>query len=235
MQKPLYVLAAAPCEPSRLKGVFESGEGSVMEILKNPGQLRYAGWDLQTLNTPRIIKGECLEVKSGKRKLIRLYEDGTLIVRVPADQSFLGWGQDEDAFMKKPRLNPITIVEFTYNFVDFYKKLVPHFITKPTKIKFRVKLKNTLIETERIYLTPYGVGTVAWDFDDDRHYAPKEEMIENIDIEVDNLLRSPAHVAYQLVERLYLWFGLEPKEIPYASKDNEGNRFIDAEKIKKIK
>jgi hypothetical protein len=41
-------------------------------LLENPGSLRYAGWDLETRDTARIVKGEYLEVSLGDLKTIQL-------------------------------------------------------------------------------------------------------------------------------------------------------------------
>lgn len=233
MKPPFYILAATPVETSKLKRFFESGEDSVISLLQSPGEIRYAGWNLQTFDTPRIIKGEYLEVRNGDRKLIKLYEDGTLILRALADNNFLGWGQDRDSFIKSPRLNPIAVVELTYSFVDFYKNIASRFLIKPNSIKFRVDLKNTFIDGAKLYLTPYGLGTYAWHFNDDKHPAPSNEMEREVEVSLDSLSESPSHVAYELVQKVYLWFGLEPKEIPYVAEDEKGRKFIDIEKIKK--
>ena len=74
----------------RVKNLFDAG--SVKALLENPGSLRYAGWDLETRDTARIVKGEYLEVSLGDLKTIQLYEDGMLLARAKADEEFLAWG-----------------------------------------------------------------------------------------------------------------------------------------------
>ena len=233
MSKPFYILAAVPMQSVQLKSFFEQGEGSVMTLLQNPEKLRNMGWDLQTLDIPRIIKGEYLEVRSGERKLLNLYEDGTFIMRAVADYTFLGHGQGEEAFKKKPRLNPLAIIEVTYNFINFYKKLISHFEVKPTTIKFKTELKNTYLEEDKkLYLNPGGVKDFDWPFDDDPHKAPEEHMANKEIIKAtDDLLDLSPYVAYELIEKLYLWFGFNPNKIPYTSLGKHQKRFIDEGKI----
>lgn len=125
-KKPLYILAAAPHEPSKLK-LFESGPGSISDLLLRESGIRYAGWDLSTGDKPKIIKGEHLETKIDEVKKINLYEDGRFVCWFAADPNFLAWPSKEEDFLKKPRLNPLAIIETTYNFVNFYKKLIPFF------------------------------------------------------------------------------------------------------------
>lgn len=231
MSKPFYILAVAPMQPSTINKFFEPGEGSVTELLKHPEKLRNMGWDLRTLDTPRIVKGEYLQVRNGERKLINLYEDGTLIFRALADHTFLGHGQGEEGFKENPRLNPMAVIEVTYNFVDFYKKLVFYFSSKPIDVKFKVEFKNAFFGGKKIYLNPYGLKSLEWRDDYDQHLASEENMSKEIIVKVEDLLNSPAHVAYELVQKLYLWFGFDPNKIPYTSKDEEGKRFIDVKKI----
>ena len=231
MSKPFYILAVAPIQPSTINQFFEPGENSVMELLKHPGKLRNMGWDLRTLDTPRIVKVEYLQVRNGERKLINLYEDGTLIFRALADHTFLGHGQEEKKFKENPRLNPMAVVEVTYNFVDFYKKLVFHFSSEPITVKFKVEFKNASFGGKRICLNPYGLKNYSWQYNWDGRLAPEENMSKEIIVNVEDLLNSPAHVAYVLVKELYLWFEFDPSKIPYTSKDEEGKRFIDVKKI----
>lgn len=231
MSKPFYILAVAPMQPSTINKFFEPGKSSVMELLKHPGKLRNMGWDLRTLDTPQIVKGEYLQVRNGERKLINLYEDGTLIFRALADHTFLGHGQEEKRFKEKPRLNPMAVVEVTYNFVDFYKKLVSHFSSKPIDLKFKVEFKNASFGGKRICLNPYGLKSFEWRINRQGRSAPEENMSKEIIVKVEDLLNSPDRVAYVLVQKLYLWFGFDPNKIPYTSKDEEGKRFIDVKKI----
>ncbi len=211
-----------------------------MHLLQNPSSFRYAGWDLETLDTPRIVKGEYLEVRNDKRKIITLFEDGTLIAKTAADDTFLSWGSKRNG--KGPYLNPVALIEFTYNFVNFYKDLLPHFDKKPKKFNFRVELNDAIRvddqnskHEEKLGLVPYGINAYSWRWGLDLQDAPESNMKKDIDATVEELENFMPYVVYKIIEKVYLWFGLSSEKIPYISQDNKGDRFIDIEQIKKIK
>ncbi len=234
-KKPLYILAAAPYGSSKLK-LFEAGAGSISELLMRENGFRYAGWDLSTGDKPKIVKGEYLEAKIDGSKKINLFEDGRFICSVAADHNFLAWPLNEEQFFKKPRLNPIAIAEITYNFVNFYKKLLPFFIKIPDKFRFVIQFKNAFLdENTRIYLVPGGLKSIEWLIDGDKYLAPEDNMDKYEDLDLNILAEKKAHVAYLIVEKLYLWFGLEKDCIPYVSKDSNGEDIIDIDKIIKEK
>lgn len=235
MKKPLYILSVIPVESSTLKKIFEFKKDSIKELLENPGQLRPMGWDLNTLDTARIVEGEYLEVRNGERKLINLYKDGTLILFASADETFLSWGQREGSFKEDPRLNSVAIIELTYNFVDFYKKLIPHFSIKPTSINFRIKIKNAFFNESELYIVPYEVNTFGWLTASTKYPAQKKDMEAVLLCSVDNLINLPAYVAYLIIEKIYLWFGVPINKIPYVSTDEVGKRSINIERIKNPK
>lgn len=234
-KKPLYILAAAPYEPSKLK-LFESGSGSISDLLLREGGIRYSGWDLSTGERPKIIKGEYLETKIDEVKKINLYEDGRLVCWVAADPNFLAWPSKEEEFLRKPRLNPLAVIEITYNFVNVYKNLIQYFITTPQKIRFVIQLKNAFLNHDaKLYLVPGGLNSIEWLTDRSRYPAPESDMDKNVDVDINALKEEKAHVAYLLIEKLYLWLGMDIDCIPYVSKNDKGESIIDIDKIRSKK
>jgi hypothetical protein len=225
---PHFVYAMVPRGASSFKNFFEAGP--IHELLEKPGELRYACWDLNTRDQAKIVKGEFLELKSGERKLIRLYEDGSLIVRADASESFLGWGRGEVEFKQKPRLNPVAVVEFTYNFVNLCAKLVKFLEPNPKSVGIRVEIRNAFFENSKLYMIPYGTGTYAWLFDDEQYKAPESSMVREIDVSIDELASRPGTVAYSLAEKIYTWFGISTEKIPYVSAEGD-KKFVDPQKI----
>lgn len=65
--------------------------------------------------------------------------------------------------------------------------------------------------------------------------TPDSDMQKEIEVDTDDLLHSPPHVAYRLIEKVFLWFNNEVNKIPYIAQDTDGNRYIDVEQIKKIR
>lgn len=230
MKKPIYTLSAIPKENIKLKNIFEFGKNSVQELLENPGRLRPMGWDLNTKDKARIEKGEFLEVRNGERKLINLYEDGTLILLAAADETFLGWGPRDLPFNEDARLNVLAVTELTYNFVSFYTKLIQFFTSAPQEISFRMKLKNAFLDnSHRLYIVPQEINTIPFK----KYEAKSSEIEEIVPVKSEELLDSPQYIAYKLIRKVYFLFNIPENKIPYTLKDEKDRRVIDVEKIKK--
>src|SRR6266849_503363 len=110
--RPVFVYSMS-ARGTAFKNFFEPGE--LKKIIENPGQFRPSGWDLITRDRARIVKGQYFEVSSAERKRIRVYQDGSVIVRVYGDEDFLSWGQNKNNFQQSPRVNTIALIEFTLN------------------------------------------------------------------------------------------------------------------------
>ena len=81
----------------------------------------------------------------------------------------MGWGRDSEKFLESPRLNPIALIEVTYNFVLLFKELVSYFDKKPSKVKLIARFKNVVLDNgKKVYLNTYNVGIFDWEFDDDK-------------------------------------------------------------------
>lgn len=225
MKKPTYILAAAPNEPSNLKGMFELGKGTIMDLLEHPPEKRYAEWGLNTSERSRVGKGRYLEIGNKEEKLIRLYGDGTLIVQALADESYLGWSY------KGLQLNPLGLVEFTYNFAEFYAKLLPFFLKMPKSFRFQICFFNAFSGNRKLSLAPGPIGFFSLPID--IRQAPENELRGYLDeISGDNLRQSPGRVTFQLLQQVYHWFGFSSdSQIPYTKSDNESQPIIDYQYI----
>lgn len=231
-ESPKLIIACAPTEAALLRGFFDSGENSVMGHLERPGELRYAGWDLQTLDRAKIVKGEAWEVQNGQRKILRLYEDGTFIASVSAGYDFLGWGKSADDFAIKPRINPIAVVEFVYNFTNFYKELLSYFESKPRKLRLRLDLRNMVIDGHAMFVIPHEINTIGWSSDDSRYAIDGNDAAFSLDVDTTDLSAAPAAIAAKILERFFRLFGVPADHIPYVKKEND-IRQVDLAKILK--
>lgn len=68
----------------------------------NVPRFRWGSFDVSVPAVARPRPDDSLEVGWPDRKLLRLYQDGTLFFRAAADQEFLGWGQDREQFKEFP-------------------------------------------------------------------------------------------------------------------------------------
>jgi hypothetical protein len=226
---PVFLYSMVPVETTSYRKFFE--RGPLWEVLEKPGQLRYAGWDLTTHGQPRIVKGEYLELTSAERKRIRVYEDGSVFVRVSADQDYLSWGLNDAQFKEMPRLNTLAVIEFTLNFCKFCSGLVVHMDPEPSQVELTIEIRNAFLGESKLFLIPHAVSTNWFRYTDDRHSAPAPSANRRIRVPIEQLKSRPDVVAFLLTQRLFLWFGLTPDRIPYASADGD-LKFIDELQIK---
>lgn len=234
-KEPLYIIIAKPLGSCKINNFFSADVGGVKHLLEHPGGLRYAGWDLETLDNAMLVKGEYYEVVNGDRKKIHLYEDGTLVVRVSANQNFLGWGRNSDSFLDSPRLNPVALIEFTYNFIYFYSRLISFFDNNPKEIRFITQLKNTFLsEDKKLYLNPYEVGSLHWGSNDYSKESQEDSMEREVLFSSQQVVENSTRCSYELIKKVYNWFGIIDEDIPLKTKDKEGFDIIDVEKIKKL-
>jgi hypothetical protein len=216
---PFFVFSMVPMQRTAFKTFYESGP--LKTLLEQPGNLRYAGWDLTSSGAATLVKGEYLEVKAGERKVFRLYEDGSFVARVSAGEDFLSWGQNQQGFQQNPRLNPLAIIEFTFNFVRFCAQLLEYLSPRPTSFSFQIELRNAFIDGTRLYLVPYGVASHAFVFGGERYNAPAEHMRKHLEVNASDLVGAPHAVAFLLVQKIYSWFGITSEKIPYVSQMGE--------------
>lgn len=230
--RPVFVFTARPNEEARLPGLF--GDGPIRRLLEDPGGLRHAGWDLQTSGQAQIVKGEYLEASLGD-KTVRLYEDGMLFTRVPGDEDFLGWAatnRPTTPFASKPRLNPLSLLEFTFNFVDLYRRIAEHLAPAVKAYSFQVSIRNAKVGEKMLYMNPHGLDTMPRLTDRTQYPAPADSGDLSISVDAQLLKDHPARAAYSLAERIYLWFGVPPNEIPYTVGEGE-SRILDVETIRR--
>lgn len=228
----LLTLKASPdsfdstCE---VKTIFTSqnDERGVRWKLAHPPVLRYAGWDIETGDTAKIIEGEYLELKNGDRKVIRLYREGTMILVASADADFLMWGNN---YGEKQKINPLALIEVIYSFVRAYFEIVvPDLYPAPTHLAFEIGLRNTHLQDQKSKLAPHALNTAGQMFREKE--APKNNWMLGISIPVKD--SSVDKVAYRIVQEAYHWFGFSDEEIPYSTKDEKGDGIIDTASIVK--
>lgn len=224
--KRLFVISAYSNTRGELKSIFLTSDGSIRKHLENPPTLRRGGWSIETLDRAHINRGEMIQVTNGDKKILGLYLDGTLIFAGLADYSFLAWGGD-----KGNKINSLGLIEVIYNFVNFYRLVLDDFEERPEKITLRVDFLNMHLNNEKGYLVPDHIGSYAQLFDLEKNEAPDNNGYIEETFVTSNL--NIGAVAYSLVRKIYLWFGIEDDKIPYV-KDEDGVKIIDAEAIKKI-
>lgn len=230
--KRIIALVAYSSGKNELKTIFNpiTDKNSIRYKLANPPALRPGGWDLETLDTPKIVEGKFIRATAGEIKVIDLYRDGTFIFVALADQNFLCWGPNYSNLMK---LNPLALMEVIYSFVRFYCEIVLNDLeSQPTRFSIGVDLRNLHLDGIKSKLGPHGLESMAQIFNDFTKEAPSNDF--SITKEFQNEGCDPARIAFILLKEIYLWFGIEEDKIPYTKLEN-GVSVVDPEKIKNPK
>lgn len=224
MSQPLLLLGAQASGAASAKRFFDKSHGSIAELLKSPSVTRQHGWDMRTLDDPRIVEGNYMEVGRSDYKLIRVYRDGTVVFRGVADEDLLGWGRREGgAFEARPRINSAVLTELVYHFVRFVGELTLRFDTVPGGYELSCGLRRAELPSgRRLYVTPFEVGVAGWDleiFEHDEHEAPQSDFDCKLSTDTAMLQSDPARVAADLLAEFYVRFGMPTDELPYIDSD----------------
>ena len=227
MRETVYILVMAPEKPNRIEDLFREGPSTVGSLLERPPSMRAYGWDLQTRDQAHIENGEYLELNHGTRKRLRLYEDGTFIVRGSIDESFLGWARRDDEFSAYPQVHPIAVIEFTTEFVRLYGQIIPFFEAPPERIRSHVEIAHGRVGDRFLSVVPSG-----WSIGGEPYQLTSENPKYNGSLATRDLLADPQRIACELVDRLFLFFSVPVNRIPYTF-EQDGVRRVDVEKIAK--
>ncbi|MCW2985462.1 MAG: hypothetical protein JWR63_3032 [Conexibacter sp.] len=228
---PRAYLAAAPLQAAHVPTLTRN-EG-VRQLLENPPSARSAGWDLRTLDRASLVEGDRLRLSNGDRKSLDLLADGTFIA-VAAFHGFLSWGPH--VFPEDPKISGVALIEFTYEFVALYARLVAEYIEpRPAGVRFQIGIRQAVFpdggggETA-LYLNPGAINAFPPPV---RPSAPGSSFLHRQDVTVDpeRGIDVPV-VAFELVRRFYNWFGHVDDAIPYTTPDGGA---IDIEAIKALR
>jgi hypothetical protein len=234
---PKFILAAQPNEKIYIPDFFVESEDNIFfEKLRKPTYLRYMGWNLLTLDYPKIKNGTYWEVKNGDRKTIKLYRDGALVAIGDANEEFLGWGANShDKYVEYPNLLALALIEYVYEFVELYKIFIEKFPeVKNILIKFGFKNVDTW-DGKRLILKPQEVSSlVIPNFDNEKRNFINKDFINEISVTTENNTYNSQIVAYRIVSDIFTTFNIPVDKIPYITENELGQKVIDIEKIKKI-
>jgi hypothetical protein len=230
--EPLYFLGAAPTAQVRVLSLTRA-EG-VRQQLENPPQARQAGWNLLTYERAELMPGPRLHIQNGERKFFDLHEDATFTA-IAAIEGFLGHGRWD--FSTKPLINGLALVEFTYEFVSFYERLLhEHLDPRPDGVRFTVGLRNAFYDrdgVERKLLLASGPVGDWYGFMRDPQPARTASFTEFVDSAVteEEPHIDTGRVSYELVRRVFNAFGFTDDAVPYT---NQAQDAIDFDQIRNM-
>jgi hypothetical protein len=226
--EPRAYFAAAPLQPAHVPTLTRS-EG-VRQLLENPPSARSSGWNMRTLDRASLVEGTRLRVSNGDHKHLDLIADGTFTA-IARFNGFLGWGPHP--FPDDPRISGVALIEFTYEFVALYARLVAEYIEPPpANVRFQIGIRQAISPggENAVYLNPGAINAFPPPV---RPSAPSASFDYSQDETVDSErgIDVPV-VAFQLVRRFYHWFGLLDDDIPYRTPNNDA---IDIDSIKALR
>lgn len=195
---------------------WSDSRSELIRILEEPPKLRRSGWDLYIGKRSKIIKGELRRSVDEGYKILDLYRDGTLIFGVIAERDYLTWGQVPNDL----KINSLALIETVYNFVTLYKIITDNFTHKPSELFARIKLHDLHLNKEKSFMVPDAVGAISV-----RRYDAPDNDFDTIEAFDPNKF-TLGSVAYEIVQEVYLWFGMDSRMIPYVNERN-GVKEID--------
>ena|SRR5437763_11156452 len=218
-----FYLTAAPTVRVEVPTLYEAD--GVLGILDEPPTLRAPthGWDLWTLDTPRLVDGRKAVLANGYRKRLALYNGGSLVF-VASLIEFLGWPRNPAQFVHDPALNGIGLIELAYNFGLTFAAVREHMVLPPDHVQIWSGFRDlSLASGARAYLE-IGLGDAEGA---GAYEAPSTSQDSSFALDWSDDFAAAA--AYQIVAKTFTWFGVEPGSIPFA--DHERGR-LDQEALR---
>jgi hypothetical protein len=234
LAEPLYYLGAAPNDLVQVP-TLTRGDG-VRRFLENPPSAREAGWNLLTYEQAELLPGPRLHIQNGDRKFFDLNEDGTFTA-IGTFDGFLGNGRWD--FSQRPLINGLAVVEFTYEFVSFYERLLQEYIEPlPDQVQFTVGVQNAHYEQDgeerRLHLA---AGPIHdwYDMEGYSHQAPESSFRGALDAPVspEEPHLDLGRVSFELLRRLFNGFGHTDDAIPYANEARDAIDFAQIENMRR--
>ena len=190
--------------------------------------IRRNGFHVRIPSAVRPGPDDSLEL-GGERKFLRLYQDGTLLVRVAADQDFLGWGVNERDFLRFPRLNPVAVAELHVTFVLLYRELVLRLKQGPASISVKLLLTDAVSNGWRLYMTEYASIHNMDPYVLDQYPLQQQPAEEELELPVEELVTTPTRAAYKVLKAFTSMFDLPDEKIPFSNANE-----VDIERIKSL-
>lgn len=227
-RKPTLSLLAWPHGQAQFPTLFESRAEPVVQLLEDPPRLRDGGFDISTWSASQIVEGRLRRTQSPCRKILEIWRDGVVMSVLAGDDSYLCW-----AMQSTPetglRINTLALAETVYLFCDWTLKVFNYAIPIPIEFKFMMMLSDMTRDGVPFSLSPHRPSQV-W-IDEDRHSAPQAAPGQQFVVEADGVNYNSGMIAYELLSRLYTWFGFEATQIPFVDRDH-GPPSIDPSQLR---
>lgn len=219
MKVPFYVVTASVPPGNRITNFHGADSNSASAVLANIPRFRHGSFDVAIPGWPDPGPDDSLELRWDERKILRLYQDGTLIFRVRGDSDFLGWGVEPHAFPALPKLDPLVVVEVNTSFVHRYRAVVDLLKHPVERAFFHLSLHDFTQNGMRLFLTKYfSKGQVDWGAAT-RYEVQMDPADKRLEVPVTDLMDTPNAVAYDVVAAFTSMFDMPQEEIPLVNRE----------------
>lgn len=190
--------------PILSQNLFDPSDERLLEILRNPPDQRYAGWNMENTGAfKRTIRGFEL-LGTGFRDLL-LFRNGHFEFRTSIDASFW-WKQDPKEAESHPLLYPLPVVEYPVSFLRLAKTIFAYL-----KYNGAYLWRMLYYNINGCQMRPYHPRAVG--------YTLREGQILNItNLEEERTINNnfePSPAAYDLIKELYFSAGFTVEHIPF--------------------
>ena len=224
--KPTILLAAFPHGETTIPTLFQSRESEIVQLLLNPPALRNLGFDLRVGSFPNIREGQVRRSVAPGWKVLDLWKDGSIIFGAAGDGDFLCWGNANGTTLI---INPLALIESTSLFILLSREVFRKFATpRPTKATFMLSLQNPSEGDLQQGFTgkPYELLSGYYG---NLHRNPESSKEFRLECSLENYSfysdeESSGKIAFELLGKLYTWFGIEENSIPYSEDTEKGRR-----------
>lgn len=220
--KPVFTLAAAPCQLTDIEDLFTSRNVEVVRLLENPPELRAHGFGVGAGYNSRIVEqGMARRTVIEGYKLLEFWKDGAIVFIATGGPDFLSWASRAEDLL---RVNQLTLIEATVVFTRLVKEVLSrHSRPFPKKVSFRLEVRRMTVKKPAILFPD-----ALCNFPHGHQEAPSPDKEVSLTIPLDT---DPQIVAFKLISEVYHWFAFDDEKIPYTEEALPGVRKISEAQI----
>jgi hypothetical protein len=218
---PNLLLAAYPSEPVRMRGLFDPTESDLIRVLQDPPKLNGNGWDLSTGAPIENVHGRLRRGVKPGWKLLQLTRDGVLLFLARGDEGFLSWWSRRQEPDGPLFIVPFILAHCVYAFSLFARQIFEHAVPQPNVVTYTLQLRNMGTGKKGAMLHPKHMEPNKFILPEFYRQMPYPSESFQVEVPFDAL---PGEISYELVARVFEWFGFDRDKVPYSR--SEGGKFL---------
>ena len=199
-----------------MRGLFDPRQSELIQVLQAPPRLKGNGWDLAIDDRMDNIHGRMRRSLKEGWKLLQLTREGSLMFLARGDGRFLSFSTHE-----KPD-GPLFIVPFVlahtiHVFCLFAQQVFAFAIPPPRTMTYVLQLRNMENEKQPALLHPNHLEKNRQA--ELSYYRSMPHASEDFTL-TEQFDTPPGEVTYELVARVFEWFGFDRDRVQNARSEN---------------